>query len=127
KWGSGTVVIPAPLEVDKLMRSVPKGKLATINTIREKLARSHGASIACPIATGIFAWIAANAAAEDAAAGRKRVTPWWRTIKSDGTLNEKYPGGANAQKKLLEKEGHKVVRRGKRLVVEDYERKTASK
>ena len=38
RWGAGTVVIPAPLEVDALMRSVPYGKLTTINHIREALA-----------------------------------------------------------------------------------------
>ncbi len=31
RWGTGTVVIPAPIEVDAMMRNVPKGKLATIN------------------------------------------------------------------------------------------------
>ena len=27
KWGTGTCVIPAPIEVDGIMRSVPDGKL----------------------------------------------------------------------------------------------------
>jgi hypothetical protein len=31
RWGVGTVVIPAPREVDELMKSVPEGKLVTIN------------------------------------------------------------------------------------------------
>lgn len=44
KWGSGTVVIPAPMEVDAIMRSVPRGRLITINHIREILARRHNAS-----------------------------------------------------------------------------------
>jgi hypothetical protein len=45
RWGEGTCVIPAPREVDELMRKVPKGKLTTINDIRATLARRHGASI----------------------------------------------------------------------------------
>ena len=45
KWGTGTCVIPAPMEVDKIMRQVPEGKLITINQIREMLARKHSASI----------------------------------------------------------------------------------
>ena len=93
RWGKGTVVIPAPLEVDSFMKRVPRGKLATINEIREALARKHRATIGCPITTGIFAWIAANAAAEAAAAGQKIVTPYWRTLKTGGELNAKYPGG----------------------------------
>src|SRR5262245_53373412 len=75
RWGIGTMVIPAPREVDAIMRQVPKGKLVTINEIRAVLAKKHGANIACPITTGIFAWIAAHAAAEDLADGKKHITP----------------------------------------------------
>ena len=45
KWGTGTVVIPAPREVDEIMRRVPLGKLTTINEMRAFLARKHGAGI----------------------------------------------------------------------------------
>lgn len=47
--------------------------------------------------TGIFAWISAHAAEEAAAEGVQDVTPYWRTLKSDGELNEKYPGGVEQQ------------------------------
>jgi hypothetical protein len=53
RWGTGTVVIPAPREVNEIMKSVPRGKLTTINQIRARLAKKHGASIGCPITTGI--------------------------------------------------------------------------
>ncbi len=45
RWGTGTVCIPAPIEVDEIMRQVPRGKLITINQIREVVARKHGATI----------------------------------------------------------------------------------
>ncbi len=45
RWGTGTVVIPAPMEVDEIMRQVPESRLTTINQIREMLAKKHGASI----------------------------------------------------------------------------------
>jgi len=122
-WGKGTFVIPAPIEVDRIMRRVPRGRLVTIDGIRKRLARRHRATIACPITTGIFAWIAANAAAECAASGNKRVTPWWRTLKSTGEINPKYPGGAEGQRLRLIREGHRVVRRGKRLLVEGFEQR----
>ncbi len=125
KFGKGTIVIPAPIEVDELMRKVPKGKLTTINEIRNKLAKRHRTTIACPITTGIFAWIAANAAYEAHVEGKKRITPYWRTLKTGGVLNPKYPGGVLAQKKLLEAEGHKVVRKGKNYVVLEYEKRLA--
>lgn len=119
-WGKGTLVIPAPREVDALMRKVPKGKLVTINELRAALARQHKATIGCPMTTGIFAWIAAHAAAEDEAAGKKRVTPYWRTLKSGGELNPKYPGGVKEQTKRLVGEGHRVVHKGKKIVVSDF-------
>ena len=122
RWGEGTCVIPAPLEVDELMRKVPKGKLITINHLRKALAVRHGTTIACPITTGIFAWIAAGAAAEEETEGKKRITPYWRTLKGAGELNPKYPGGCAAQKARLKEEGHTVTQKGKKFVVEEYEK-----
>jgi len=106
RWGTGTVVIPAPREVDEIMKGVPKGKIITINQIRSALAQRHGATIGCPLTTGIFANIAARAAEEAAAEGKKDITPYWRTLKSRGELNEKYPGGVEAQAAHLREEGH---------------------
>jgi alkylated DNA nucleotide flippase Atl1 len=123
RWGTGTCVIPAPREVNEIMSKVPKGKLLTINQIREILAKKHGASIGCPITTGIFAWISANAAEESKNEGRKRITPYWRTLKTRGIINEKYPGGVKAQKKLLEEEGHNIIQKGKKYKVEDFEKR----
>jgi alkylated DNA nucleotide flippase Atl1 len=122
RLGQGTLLIPAPKEVDEMMRRVPKGKITTINHLRTALARKHGATVGCPMTTGIFAWIAANAAEEQAAAKPKaRVTPYWRTLKTGGVLNEKYPGGILRQKQRLEAEGHTVVKKGKRHLIADCE------
>jgi len=125
RWGTGTVVIPAPMEVDEIMRRIPEGKLITINEIRAALAKRHKATIGCPITTGIFAWIAANAAEERRQEGEREITPYWRTLKTGGVINEKYPGGVEGQKKLLEREGHEVVQKGKNYVVVDYEKSLA--
>jgi len=125
-WGTGTFVIPAPMEVDEFMRRVPKGRLTTINELRRALARRHGATIACPITTGIFSWIAAHAAVESAAAGTKKTTPYWRTLKSEGELNPKYPGGITGLKRKLTSEGHKVIQKGKRFYVENFEQHLAA-
>jgi hypothetical protein len=125
RWGEGTFVIPAPLEVDSIMRKVPKGKLITINEIREVVAERHGATIGCPVTCGIFSWIAANAADEAEKEGRKRITPYWRTLKTGGILNEKYPGGLANLKKRLQAEGHAVIPKGrsKHFMVKDFEKK----
>ena len=123
-WPAGTYVIPAPVDIDRIMKKVPKGKLITINEIRQILAGRHDADYACPITTGIFSWIAAHAAAEDAAEGKKRITPYWRTLKTGGILNEKYPGGIENLKRRLKAEGHKVIPKGKskHFMVEDFEK-----
>ena len=63
---------------------------------------------------------AANAVEEAACEGKSLRIPYWRTLKADGSLNEKYPGGALAQKKLLEQEGIPVLKKGKKFVVKDY-------
>ena len=108
RWGTGTIVIPAPKEVDEIMKQVPKGKLITTSQVRAILAQKHGATIGCPLTTGIFAWIAANAAEEAVAEGKQDITPYWRTLKSGGELNEKYPGGIEAQAARLMEEGHTI-------------------
>ncbi len=127
RWGTGIMVIPAPREVDALMRQVPKGRLVTINELRAALAKKHKADFACPITTGIFSWIAAHAAAEGETEGAKRFTPYWRTLKTGGEVNPKYPGGLEVLKKRLRAEGHKLVSKGKRTLVADYEQKLFGK
>lgn len=44
KWGEGTILIPAPREVDEIMKAVPEGKIITISEIRSLLARKHKAT-----------------------------------------------------------------------------------
>ncbi len=120
RWGTGTFVIPAPLEVNELMCRVPEGKLTTIDELRKVLAHRHGATIACPITTGIFAWISAHAAAEAGAEGKKNTAPYWRTLKSNGELNPKYPGGIAGLRRKLSSEGHRVIQKRKRFFVEEF-------
>ncbi len=122
RWGTGTVVIAAPMEVDEMMKKVPEGKLVTINEIRAALAKRHNATICCPMTAGIFASIAAHAAEEQRQEGRKDTTPYWRTLKKGGVINPKYPGGVEEQKRLLQNEGHQVTQKGKKHVVTDYEK-----
>ena len=125
RWGTGMFVIPAPKEVNDLMRRVKKGKLTTIDDLRKVLARRHGATMACPVTTGIFAWIAAHAAAEGEAAGERNSTAFWRTLKSGGELNPKYPGGIEMLRVRLNAEGNSVKAKGKRFFVEGYEKRLA--
>jgi alkylated DNA nucleotide flippase Atl1 len=69
----------------------------------------------------MFVRIAAEAAHEAAEEGEQGTAPYWRTLKSGGILNEKYPGGVKEQKRRLEEEGHKVVLQGKHHCVLDHD------
>ena len=119
QYNGKTMLIAPPLEFDAIMKQVPTGKLITSDFIRNYLAKAHGADFTCPLTAGIFMNIAAGAAAER----KTDETPYWRTLKKDGELNEKYPGGIDAQKLHLEMEGHTVIQKGKRWFVKDYKEK----
>ena len=120
-WAGGTILIPSPGEVEELMVKIPKGKLALISDMAAALAKKHGATLGCPMTTGIFAWMVAHAAAEGASKA-----PYWRTVKGGGELNAKYPGGISGLKKKLVAEGHRVVKRGKKFVVADFAKAVVS-
>ena len=114
------IVLVNPSEVATIMEQVPKGKLITLAEICPKIARKHGVKACCSLTAGIFTMTIANAVEEMKQEGKNNDLPYWRTLKSDGSLNPKYPGGAEAQKKLLEKEGFQVTQRGKKYFVKDY-------
>lgn len=122
--GDSVVLAPGP-EVEAVMKTTPRGKLLTLDEICRRLAKDHNAAFCCTLTTGIFVTIVAHVAEELRAEGKKSITPYWRTLKTDGFLNEKYPGGAEAQKKRLEEEGHEVLSKGKRFFVKDWARRLA--
>lgn len=121
KYGGDRMYFAPPMDYDRVMRLVPFGKLLTVGAIREYFARQSGADFTEPITAGIFVSIAAWASFQRT----DRKTPYWRTLKAGGELNAKFPGGIEAQKELLEKEGHTVIQRGRtniRYYVRDYEK-----
>lgn len=116
------VVLVNPSEVVEIMKQVPKGKLITIVEICKKIAKQHGVPACCTLTTGIFIMTAANAAEEASKEGKSLDIPYWRTLKTDGFLNGKCPGGQEAHKTLLERENFRVIARGKKYQVDDYEK-----
>lgn len=120
KYGGDKMYFAPPIAYDQVMRHVPYGKLLTVGAIREYFARQNGADFTEPITAGVFVSIAAWASCQR----KENKTPYWRTLKANGELNEKYPGGIDAQRELLEKEGHIIVKKGRtniRYYVKDYE------
>ena len=116
------IVLVNSSEVVAIMKQVPKGKLITIVEICKKIAGQHDVKGCCSLTTGIFIMTAANAVEEASKEGKSLDIPYWRTLKTDGFLNEKYPGGQEAHKRLLEEENFRVIARGKRYQVVDYEK-----
>lgn len=109
-----------PLDYDKVMKQIPPGKVITIGEIREYFAKSNDADFTEPITAGIFVSIAAWASYQRTG----DETPFWRTLKANGELNAKYPGGIEVQKEKLEAEGHTIIRKGRtnyKYYVKDYE------
>ncbi|MCR4432589.1 MAG: hypothetical protein ACPLPW_03770 [bacterium] len=126
QYGTGTMLVPRPLDVDSLIRQVPRGELVTISQIRERLASLYGADTCCPLTCGIFLRISAEAAEEDLRLSEMpldRVTPYWRVIREDGSLIDKFPGNGELQRAYLEEEGH-VLESGKKgiLRVKNFEK-----
>lgn len=120
KYGGNRMYFAPPLDYDKVMRRVPYGQLLTVGSIREYFAKQSGADFTEPITAGIFVSIVAWASFQR----KEDKTPYWRTLKANGELNAKYPGGIEAQKEMLEKEGHTVMQKGRkniRYYVKDYE------
>jgi len=113
-----SVVITPPIDVYEIMKKIPKGELITLNQICEILAKKYGSKFCCTLTTGIYITISANASVETG-----DFIPYWRTIKNNGELNEKYPGGLEKQKELLEKEDHILLKRGKKYFVKDFQNK----
>ena len=120
KYGGDRMYFAPPMDYDRVMRLVPYGKLLTVGAIRDYFADINGADFTEPITAGIFVSIVAWASYQR----KEDKTPYWRTVKANGELNAKYPGGVEVQKEMLEKEGHIIIQKGRKNIkyyVKDYE------
>ena len=119
KYGGTRMYFAPPMDYDRIMKRIPKGKLTTVGEIRSYFAKQNHADFTEPITAGVFVSIAAWASFQR----QEDPTPYWRTLKAGGELNPKYPGGVEAQKEQLEAEGHTVIQKGRkniRYYVKDY-------
>ena len=120
KYGGNKMYFAPPIAYDEVMKKIPYGKVITVGKIRELFTKKNGADFTEPITAGIFVSIAAWASHQRF----EDQTPYWRTLKAKGELNEKYPGGIQKQKEKLEEEGHIIIQKGRkniRYYVKDYE------
>ncbi|MDD3795559.1 MAG: MGMT family protein [Lachnospiraceae bacterium] len=120
KYGGERMYFAPPITYDEIMKTIPYGKVVTVGVIRDYLAQKNNADFTDPITAGIFVSIAAWADSQRS----EDETPYWRTLKANGELNAKYPGGVESQKEKLEAEGHTIIQKGRKNIkffVKDYE------
>ena len=101
------MLIPTPKIVDAYIRQIPKGVEASSQTIRKDLAAEYHAEVTCPLTTGIFIRIAAEAAYEEYEKGKplSKVTPFWRVISEKSPTAKKLSFGTKLLKEQRKKEG----------------------
>lgn len=107
--GPGTMLVPGPRDVEAFIRTVQAGEVVTVSRIRQFLAGKYSVDLTCPLTTGMFIRIAAEAAEDDRRDGKSEVTPYWRVVKDDGSLNPKFPGGVKRQAERLRAKGHRIL------------------
>ena len=120
RYGGSIMLLAPPIEYDTLIKKIEKGKLTTTEQLRTALAKKHNADFTCPLTAGIFISIVAHASEQR----QENLTPYWRVLKKDGELNEKFPGGIEAQGKKLEEEGFSIIEKGRTKIkyfVKGYE------
>ena len=104
----GNMLIASPLELQAVIQRIPAGSVLTLNALRDYLARKWHADYTCPLTTGIFLRVVAEAAEEEG-----NGVPYWRVVRGDGRLTVLLPGGEAGQAERLREEGVRSVAVGK--------------
>ena len=101
----GMMLIPTPMQVNDFIRAIPKGVSKTQQDMGAELAAEAGADVTCPMCTGIFVRISAEAAHEEMVAGKSNVTPFWRIIPPKATVRKKLTFGDPIVDEMRKAEG----------------------
>lgn len=101
------MLIPTPLLIDGYIRQIPKGTSVDNATLRNDLAVEHGAEVTCPLTTGIFLRIVAEAAYEEFQQGKglDKITPFWRVVDTKSSTAKKLTFGTAFLREQREREG----------------------
>ncbi|HRG81659.1 MAG TPA: hypothetical protein PLO99_04035 [Chitinophagaceae bacterium] len=102
-----SMLIATPLIVDQYIRQIPRGHFSDIRQIRKDLAAEYHAQYTCPISTGIFVRIVAEAAFEEYENGKAlaQITPFWRALSAKSPSAKKLSFGMNFLLEQQRKEG----------------------
>lgn len=101
------MLIATPLILDAYIRQIPKGQFVTIKQIRKDLAAEYKAEYTCPVTTGIFIRIVAEAAYEEYENGKplSKITPFWRALSATSPSAKKLSFGIDFLLSQQKKEG----------------------
>jgi hypothetical protein len=101
------MLIPTPKIVDAYIRQIPKGRQVDVEAIRKDLAAEYHAEVTCPLTTGIFIRIVAEAAYEEYEKGKplNKITPFWRVLSEKSSTAKKLTFGTKLLKEQRKKEG----------------------
>ena len=102
-----SMLIATPLIVDQYIRQIPRGHFSDIRQIRKDLAAEYHAQYTCPVTTGIFIRIVAEAAFEEYENGKalSQITPFWRALSAKSPSAKKLSFGINFLLEQQRKEG----------------------
>ena len=101
-----TMLIATPEIVDAYVRNIPKGTRTSLQQMRKDLAAAYNAEYCCPVTSGIFLRIIAEAAYEDYLAGKPltQITPFWRMMDGKTPVTKKLTFGTDFIKRQCIKE-----------------------
>ena len=95
------------LVVDAYVRKIPREHSTSFLPMREDLAQEYKADKTCPVSTGIFLRISAEAAYEKflLSASDENITPFWRVIDETMKVAKKLTYGREFSREHRQKEG----------------------
>jgi hypothetical protein len=87
--------IATPQIINSYIRKIPEGKTIMVKTMRKDIAIENKADYTCPVTTGIFLRVVAEANFEKyiQSSSLKNITPFWRIIEPNSTLSKKLSFG----------------------------------
>lgn len=99
------MLIATPKIIDSYIKKIPKGIKIDIKTLRKDLALKYNADTTCPITTGIFIRVVAEAAYEKFLEKKTEITPFWRVIDYESKTSIKLACGIEFIKNRRIEEG----------------------
>jgi len=101
------MLVVTPLIVDAYIQNIPFGKSVSFPTMRKELAMQYQAEKTCPVSTGIFLRISAEAAYEEYGRTKsdEKITPFWRAIDQNMNVAKKLTCGISFVSERRVREG----------------------